>query len=81
MGEAPWIASFLDMNAEKVPGPPGRWRRVYAEGDVRTILRWADDHLRELLRLEALLNEHHPHDDSVHGPQDTVDLSVRRGGE
>ena len=51
-----WIESFLDLNAEKVPGPPGRWRRVYREGDVRTVLEWANMHILEERRLMNLID-------------------------
>ena len=50
-----WIESFLDLNAVKIPGPPGRWQRVYREADVRAILDWADMHLREERRLRDLI--------------------------
>lgn len=50
-----WIDSFCDLNAVKIPGPPGRWRRVYTEDDVRAVLRWADGHMVEEQRLRDLL--------------------------
>lgn len=53
----PWVEFFLEWNSEKVAGPPGRWRRVYREGDVRAVLNWAAEGLRERRRLEDLLHE------------------------
>lgn len=51
-----WIESFLDLNAVKVPGPPGRWQRMYREADVRAVLDWADMHLQEERRLVDLMD-------------------------